>query len=161
MNRNLSLIVAMDLNNTIGYKGTLPWNIPEDLSLFKNITTNSIVIMGRKTFNSINKPLPNRVNIVLSKENNIDINGVFVFKTIDEIYSFIDSNYSDKKIFIIGGESIYNLFLNDITEFHISVINKKFIGDTFFPNINLENFYVNNTKSFKDFSYTHYIKNKK
>lgn len=155
---NIALIVAMDNNRTIGLNESLPWNIPEDLTLFKEITTNNIVIMGRKTFSSIGKALPNRINIVLSSDKNFKHKDVFVFSSLKEIDNFINKNYKNKKVFIIGGESIYNIFLDKATELHISLVHQNYFGDTFFPNIDLNSFYMENSHIYKDFTYFKYIK---
>lgn len=157
----LSLIVAMDENNLIGNNNCMPWNIPEDLNLFKEITSNSIVIMGRKTFQSIGRPLPNRINFVLTKDKNFFHKDIQIFNCPDNALKKALSlqKITNKKIFIIGGKTIYEYFLPLINEFHFSYIKGKFFGDTFFPEINTSNFYIANTREFKDFIYIHYIKN--
>ncbi|MCQ8212576.1 dihydrofolate reductase [Cetobacterium somerae] len=157
----LSLIVALDENGVIGNGNTMPWDIPEDLSLFKEITTGSIIIMGRKTFESIGRPLPNRINFVLTKDKNFFHKDVQVFNcpnnALNSAYSL--QKNSNQKIFIIGGRTIYNYFLPFITEFHFSHIKGKYSGDIFFPKVNLSNFYIKDKKEFKEFTYVHYIKN--
>ena len=157
----LSLIVALDENNLIGSENSMPWDVPEDLSLFKEITTNNIVIMGRKTFQSIGKPLPNRVNFVLTKDENFFCEGIQVFNCPNKALkkAYILQKKTNKKIFIIGGKTIYEYFLPYITEFHFSYIKGKYSGNVFFPKINLSNFQIINQKEFKDFTYIHYLKN--
>lgn len=157
----LSLIVAMDENNVIGCNNKMPWNIPEDLSLFKKITTNSIVIMGRKTFESIGKPLPNRINFVLSRDKNFFHKDIKIFNCPNnalETALSLKSSYN-KEIFIIGGKTIYEYFLPFINELHLSFIKGKYFGDTFFPPLNLNDFSIVNKLEFKEFTYVHYIKN--
>ncbi|MDX8336210.1 dihydrofolate reductase [Candidatus Cetobacterium colombiensis] len=157
----LSLIVAMDENNIIGCNNKMPWNIPEDLSLFKKITTNSIVIMGRKTFESIGKPLPNRINFVLSRDKNFFHKDIKIFNCPNnalETALSLKSSYN-KEIFIIGGKTIYEYFLPFINELHLSFIKGKYFGDTFFPPLNLNDFSIVNKLEFKEFTYVHYIKN--
>ncbi|WP_432204478.1 dihydrofolate reductase [Cetobacterium somerae] len=157
----LSLIVAMDENNLIGCNNKMPWNIPEDLSLFKKITTNSIVIMGRKTFESIGKPLPNRINFVLSRDKNFFHKDIKIFNCPNnalETALSLKSSYN-KEIFIIGGKTIYEYFLPFINELHLSFIKGKYFGDTFFPPLNLNDFSIVNKLEFKEFTYVHYIKN--
>ncbi|MGL5961955.1 MAG: dihydrofolate reductase, partial [Cetobacterium sp.] len=81
----ISLIVAMDENNLIGSNNSMPWNIPEDLKLFKTITTDNIIIMGRKTFEAIGKALPNRLNFVLTKNSNFNADNIEVFSSPEEL----------------------------------------------------------------------------
>lgn len=157
----LSLIVAMDENNLIGNNNCIPWNVPEDLKLFKEITHNSIVIMGRKTFQSIGRPLPNRINFVLTKDRNFFHENVQIFNCPDIALkeALYLQTVTNKKIFIIGGKAIYEYFLPLIDEFHFSYIKGKFFGDTFFPKINISNFYIANRVEFNSFVYVYYIKN--
>lgn len=157
----ISLIVALDENGLIGNDNSMPWNISEDLALFKEITINNIVIMGRKTFQSIGKPLPNRVNFVLTKDKNFFHKDVQIFtcpnNALNSAYSL--QKNSNQKIFIIGGGTVYNYFLPFITEFHFSYIKGKYSGNVFFPKVDLSNFHIKTKKEFKDFTYVHYIKN--
>lgn len=157
----ISLIVALDENGLIGSENSMPWSIPEDLKLFKEITTDSIVIMGRKTFQSIGKPLPNRINFILTKDENFFHKGVEIFNcpnnALNSAYSI--QKTSNKKIFIIGGGTIYEYFLPYISEFHFSYIKGKYFGNVFFPKVDLSNFHIANKLEFKDFTYVHYIKN--
>lgn len=156
----LSLIVAIDENNLIGNKNSMPWNIPEDLKLFKEITDDSIVIMGRKTFQSIGKPLPNRINFILSKDVNFFHENTSIFNCPDSVLekALALQKINDKKIFIIGGKTIYEYFLPLVSELHFSYIKGNFFGDTYFPEINISDFRVIETREFSDFTYVHYIK---
>lgn len=157
----LSLIVAMDENNLIGKDNYMPWDIPEDLKVFKEITTNNIVIMGRKTFQSIGRALPNRINLVLTRDNNFSSDNVEVFtsphKALEKAISL--QKELNKKIFIIGGKTIYEYFLPQIDELHISHIKGSFSGDTHFPEITLSNFTLIKEVKFNDFTYRYYSKN--
>lgn len=129
-------IFAQSKNGAIGYNGELPWNIPEDLRFFKKTTNNNIVIMGRKTYESLKSaaPLKNRINIVLSSNppssSSPQPPNLYWAKTIDEVLS-ITENFPDKKTFIIGGSSIYKLFSNYIDVYYMTYINKICIGDAF------------------------------
>lgn len=127
----INIIVAMDLKNTIGKDNQLPWYIPSDLKHFKKITTGHTIVMGRKTFESIGKPLPNRDNIILTKNENYVVKGCMVCNSIEEIFSLS----KDKEIFIIGGAEIYKIFLPYTDKLYITLIHDKFDGDTFFPRI--------------------------
>ncbi len=157
----LSLIVAMDENNLIGKDNYMPWDIPEDLKVFKEITTNNIVIMGRKTFQSIGRALPNRINLVLTRDNNFSSDNIEVFtsphKALEKAISL--QKELNKKIFIIGGKTIYEYFLPQIDELHISHIKGSFSGDTHFPEITLSNFTLIKEVKFNDFTYRCYSKN--
>ena len=127
----IHLIWAQDSNGGIGKNGTLPWHISEDLKNFKKITSNSTIIMGRKTWDSLPlRPLPNRRNIVLSKTKQNQV------ETYDSYKSCIEKLKEDnvKKIFIIGGRSIYKLFFNSANFLHITKIDLLETGiNEFFP----------------------------
>ncbi|WP_047394131.1 dihydrofolate reductase [Cetobacterium sp. ZOR0034] len=157
----ISLIVAMDKNNLIGYNNYMPWNIPEDLKLFKEITTNNIVIMGRKTFESIGKALPDRINIVLTNNTNFTSNNIEVFNSPDKALEKAKhlQTQLNKKIFVIGGKSIYEYFFPQVEELHISHIKGDYSGDTHFPEIDLSTFTLIKQIEFNNFVYCHYLKN--
>ena len=127
----INIIVATDINGGIGKDNTLPWGrIKEDMKHFKSITTGHTVVMGRKTFESIGKPLPNRHNIVLSKSN-INIEGVDVYNSYKDIIRLHSKNPNDD-IFIIGGQSIYQLFKDLADRIYLTLINDTFDCDTHF-----------------------------
>lgn len=125
---SFSIIVATDKKNGIGIQNKLPWHLPEDLAHFKRTTTGHTVIMGRKTYESIGRPLPNRRNIVLSKNLNWKAPGVETFSSLTEI-----NNLQDDEIFIIGGAQIYELTLKDVSKIIITEIDADFACDAFFP----------------------------
>ncbi|WP_018247239.1 dihydrofolate reductase [Orenia marismortui] len=130
---NLSIIAAMDKNQLIGKKNKMPWYLPADLSYFKKLTSKHIIVMGRRTFESIGKPLKNRRNIVLTRNTDYSIDGCEIMHSIDEILNtFINSN---EEIFIIGGAEIYKSFLPYVNRLYITKIDHEFEGDTFFPKI--------------------------
>jgi len=128
---DIHLIWAQDVNGGIGKNGQLPWHISEDLKKFKKITLNTTIIMGRKTWDSLPlKPLPDRRNIVLSKNK---IKDVEVYHNFDECINALEKD-SISKIFVIGGASIYKLFFKNASHLHITFINiKSHDLDTFFP----------------------------
>lgn len=126
----LSAILAMDQNQLIGNRGALPWHLPADLQHFKKITLNHVVIMGRKTFSSIGKPLPQRVNIVLTQDRSFQRADCLIAHTKEEALTLAKQN--DNEIFIIGGNEIYKLFMNDIQKLYITEIHQQFPGDTHF-----------------------------
>ena len=107
----ISLIVAFAKNNVIGKDEKIPWNIEGEQSRFKELTTNNIVIMGRKTFEEIyqklQKPLPNRINIVISKTKKYDFENCFTFDSLDAALDFCKKTFPQKDIFISGGAALY------------------------------------------------------
>ena len=129
----LELIVAFDENNLIGKDNSLPWHIPEDLKHFKTLTTGNRIIMGRKTFESIGKPLPNRENIVLSK-NGFIYEGIKVYSKVEELLKTLND---EKKNYIIGGAGIYKELLPLVDILHISHVKGAYEGDVYFPKLNL------------------------
>lgn len=131
----LILIVAMDRDNVIGLNNKLPWHIPADLKFFKQVTTGHTVVMGRKTYDGIGKPLPMRTNIVLTRDRNYVLDGCIVCHYIDDVLQHhIDS---DCNTFIIGGSDIFNLFMPYANKMYITHIDESFKGDTYFPSIDL------------------------
>jgi dihydrofolate reductase len=130
------IIVAMSKNRVIGHNHKMPWNIPEDLQFFKHITMNSIIVMGRKTFDSLpNGPLLNRFHIVITRTPYLYTNQDNVkYCTYDDIIGQIEQYRTlHQKVFIIGGAEIYKLFLNSCAAIHITLVDGTFIGDTYFP----------------------------
>lgn len=127
----LSIIVAMDNNRLIGKKNDLPWKLPADLAFFKKITINNTVIMGKKTYDSIGKPLVDRRNIVITRDKKLKIDGCEVFNDIDKAI-----NSSKGEVFIIGGANIWQQTINKINRLYITKIEAEFEGDTYFPKYN-------------------------
>ena len=132
---SIKLICAISKNNVIGNENKLPWNLSEDLKRFKKLTSNNLIVMGRKTFDSIGRPLPNRKNIVLSKNLNLEIDGVEVFNSPDEVISLYKEIPEKKDMYIIGGTFVYKLFLEYCDYLYITYVDKNFEGDAFFPKI--------------------------
>jgi dihydrofolate reductase len=128
--RKISIIVAMSQNSVIGLKNRLPWHIPEDLKNFRKITINHSVIMGRKTYDSIGKPLKDRDNIVISRDASLKIDGVEVVNSLEKAISKIAES---SEIFIIGGQQIYSIALPLSTHMYVTKVNANFDGDVFFP----------------------------
>lgn len=124
-------IAAMSLNRVIGKGNALPWNIPEELDWFKKNTLNQIILMGRKTYESIGRPLPRRESIVLSKTTST-IPGVTIIKDLKDLAAL---NLSpDKTVWVIGGAEIYKLTLPYTSELYLTIVKKEIQdGETFFP----------------------------
>lgn len=136
----LSAIAAMARNRVIGVRGQLPWHLPEDLKYFKETTRKKTVIMGRKTFESIGRPLPDRQNIVLTRQQGWQAEGVLVFSTLDQALNFLhQESAKDQEIFIIGGGEIYAQALPKIQRLYLTIIDEDFEGDAYFPDVDLKN----------------------
>lgn len=137
MNENKkALIVATSLEGAIGKNNELLWQLSDDLKLFKKLTTGNVILMGRNTFESIGRPLPNRVNVVISRTVK-NIEGCLVFSEIQEALDFVQNEYPDKKLYFIGGASIYQAAIAMVDELHISRVDAHNAdADTFFPNVN-------------------------
>ncbi len=131
----LSIIVAKAKNNTIGKDNKLLWHIPDDLRRFKELTTNHNIIMGRKTFESIGKILPNRKHIIFSQNPDfkIDNENIEIVHSMLQIQQYIED---ENENFVIGGAMIYNLLMPYVTKMYVTEIDKDFEGDTVFPRIN-------------------------
>lgn len=130
----LSAIVAMSENRIIGNQNKLPWHLPADLKHFKEITTGHFIIMGRKTFESIGKSLPNRTNIVLSRDANFHAPGCQTVCSIDEAIAQAEQA-NQKEIFIIGGAEIYRQLLPKIERLYLTIVHSQIEGDTSFPTL--------------------------
>lgn len=126
----ISLIAAMSENRVIGLKGQLPWHIPEDLKFFKETTAGKPVVMGRKTFDSLGKPLPKRRNIVVTRDENWSRDGCERVSSLDEAYRLLKG---EKEIFVIGGGEIYKAALSGADRIYLTVIHQTFDGDAYFP----------------------------
>ena len=131
---DIHIVVAMTRERLIGNAGQMPWNLPHDLTLFRKLTAGHTVVMGRKTFFSIGKVLPDRSNIVISSSAITD-DAVETFASFDEgISRGVDIG---RKIFCIGGRDIYRAALPFASHLHISWVDGSYAGDTFFPDFDL------------------------
>jgi dihydrofolate reductase len=129
----ISIIVAADEQNGIGKNNELLCHLPADLKYFKNLTTGHSILMGRKTYESIGKPLPNRTNIVISRNTNF-IEGCFVFNTIEAGIAYAKT-LNETELFIIGGDSIYAQVLNESDTIYLTRTHHVFEADAFFPSL--------------------------
>ncbi len=130
----LSLIVAMAMNRTIGINKKMPWHLSADLKKFKKITMGRPIIMGRRTFESIGRPLPGRQNIIISRNSQYQQQGCLVFNDLD---SALQSCADNDEIFVIGGATLYEATLERADRLYITHIQQAFDGDTWFPEIKL------------------------
>jgi dihydrofolate reductase len=128
----ISMIAAMSENRVIGVNNKLPWHLPADLHYFKKLTTGHPIIMGRKTFASIGRPLPNRVNIILTQDPHFAAPGCIVTHALN---AAITAAGSADEVFIIGGATLYQQFLASAHRIYLTVIKSQFSGDAFFPEL--------------------------
>ena len=130
------LIAAADRNWAIGNKGSLLYSLPQDMKFFRETTSGGVVVMGRKTLESFpgGRPLKNRVNIVLTRNSEYEKEGVVVCNDTDKLPEML-KEYSDKNIFVIGGEEIYRLLLPLCTKAYITKVDATAEADAFFPNL--------------------------
>jgi dihydrofolate reductase len=133
----LKILVAFDENRVIGKNNALIWHLPADLKRFKELTTGHVIIMGRKTFESIGKPLPNRTTIVISRQYDLQIDGVILAHSVEEAILKAKSLTRDD-IFIVGGAEIYTLSLPLVDQVLVTQLHDIFEGDAFFPEISSE-----------------------
>ena len=128
---NIRLVVAYTKNRVIGKNGGMPWHLPADLAHFKRSTLGFPIIMGRKTWLSLGRPLPGRRNIVLSKDKNLQLDGADCFTSLEQAIA----SCNDETICVIGGEQIFRLALPIATELYATEIQAEIDGDTFFPEL--------------------------
>ena len=133
----ISLLFAMDQNRGIGYENDMPWHLPRDLRFFKEKTTNQIIVMGRKTLDSMNGALPNRDNVVLTRDKAFKAKDVTVLHSVEELKELADK-HSEQEIFIIGGSEIFSQTLNIADRIYMTYIEETFPADRFFPDFPLE-----------------------
>ena len=128
----LSAIVAKSINNAIGKDNKLLWKIPDDMKRFKKLTTGHTIIMGRKTFESIGRVLPNRLNVILTRDPNykvVDPN-VKIVGGISDLEEYIND---ENENFVIGGAQIYSILMSKCKKIYVTQIDKDFVGDSYFP----------------------------
>ncbi|RKY02721.1 MAG: dihydrofolate reductase [Spirochaetes bacterium] len=130
---NISIIASISKNGVIGKNNRLPWHIPEDLKWFKKNTMGKTIIMGRKTFDSIGKPLPGRKNIVITRNKSLKIEGCEIYHSISQALKKLSEEKKGEEIFIIGGESIYRETIALSNRLYLTIVDKEYDGDAFFP----------------------------
>jgi len=150
----LIAVAAMASNRVIGKNGQLPWHLPEDLKFFKELTSGHAVIMGRKTFDSIGRPLPKRKNIIISKSLQRAHAGTSLVNSIEEIFSANLGVTGD--LYVIGGAQVYESLMPHISELFLSYIHKEYSGDTTFPEFENKFGDYKQVKQFDQFEVRHY-----
>lgn len=130
----ITIIAAVANNNALGKNNKLIWHLPADLKRFKNVTKGHHIIMGRKTFESLGKPLPNRTTIIISRNKNYTVNGCIVVSSLEEA---IERAKLDENPYILGGAEIYKQAMNLADKLDITFVHHEFEADAFFPKIDL------------------------
>ncbi|MDD9266363.1 dihydrofolate reductase [Paenibacillus sp. GCM10023248] len=130
---SISFIFAMDRNRAIGVNNTLPWHLPADLKFFKAVTMGHPILMGRKTYESIGKPLPGRRNIVLTQNPAYRAEGCEVIHSVSEAVQA----FRDEELFVIGGAEIFRLFASEVDRMYITFIEHEFAADTYMSELDL------------------------
>lgn len=154
----LSLIVAKGKNNEIGKDNKLLWDLPEDMKNFRKLTNGKTVIMGRKTYESIGRLLPNRLNVVVSSTmEDPNIKNLVIFRSLEDVY-FHYQRYAGE-IFVLGGSSIYEYFKDKCDKLYITDVDDTYEGaDSFFPEIDMSNYNVESSVDYDGFKITEYKK---
>jgi dihydrofolate reductase len=130
---SISFIFAMDRNHAIGVNNRLPWRLPADLAFFKRVTMGNPILMGRKTYESIGKPLPGRENVILTQNTSFTAEGCVVVHSVSEALE----RYQGQELFVIGGVEAFRLFLPYVDKMYITTIEHEFEADTFFTELDL------------------------
>lgn len=129
----LSLVVAMGKNRAIGKDNQLLWHLPADLKNFKKLTMGAVMIMGRKTFESIGRPLPGRTTIIVTRDTDYKVEGAQITNSFDKALALASELSSDREVFIVGGGEIYRLALPKCDRIYLSEVDLAPAADTFFP----------------------------
>lgn len=143
---NISFVVAAANNNGIGKNGTMPWHLPNDMKHFKNITWGMPVVMGRKTYESLGKPLPGRKNIVITRQNGWKAEGTVVVQTIEDAL-FVARQTDAKEVMVIGGGEIYKTLFEKANRIYLTRVDAEPEADTFFPSIDPRQWWLMNQHS--------------
>lgn len=160
----INIIAAIAQNNAIGKDNQLLWHIKDDLQLFKKTTLNHVIIMGRKSYESIGRPLPKRTNVVITRKRDYQPEGVMVFNSLNNAFDHFREK--EEAVYVIGGGEIYRQSLDDADCLHISHVDVSVEdADTFFPKVKWEEWEVEEEESFEQsetndhgFTYKRYLK---
>ena len=143
---NISLILAMGRNRAIGRDNKLPWHLPADLAHFKATTMGKPILMGRKTWESIGKALPGRLNIVLTGQAGYHADGATVVSSIDDAISVCGSA---DELMVIGGAGVYQAVLPSAQKIYLTLIDEDFDGDTFFPELDEQQWHEESREDYR------------
>lgn len=144
---NISIIVAIAKNWAIGLNNELLWHISADLKRFKALTTSHTIVMGRKTYDSIGRPLPNRRNVIISRDKNLKLEGCEVYNSIQ---TALDALKNEDEIFVIGGAEIYKQTINIATKLYLTKVEKEYKADVFFPEIDFSEWKITSQENHLD-----------
>ena len=152
----ITLIWCEDKDTGIGINNSIPWHIKEDLEFFKKTTLNHPIIMGRKTFESIGKPLKNRKNIIITRNKNykVEDSSVEIYNNVNEVLK----RYNNQDVFVIGGKQIYLLFNNHADKLLVSRLPNSYNCDTFMNDFNYSSFYISNVQEKEEFKIYEYLR---
>ena len=139
----ITLIAAVAENNALGKHNLLLWHLPDDFKRFKSITTGHYIILGRKTFESFPKPLPNRTHVIISRQKDYKYEGCIVVDSLQKAIAICPKN---EEVFIIGGGEIYNQSIDIADKLDITKVHHSFEADTFFPQIDMEKWELTSTE---------------
>lgn len=160
----ITMIAAAAENNALGKNNQLVWHLPDDFKRFKQLTTGHYIIMGRKTFESFPKPLPNRTHVVITRQKDYQPEGCFVADSIESAMALVPEN---EEAFIIGGGEIYNLAMPFADKIELTRVHDNFDADAFFPEIDLAKwkltasaYHPKDEKHQFDFTYETFVKSK-
>ena len=159
----INLIAAVGRNNEMGLDNKLLWHIPEDLKRFKKITEGKPVIMGRKTYESIGKPLPNRDNIVLTTKNGSKLpKGCIIANKTSAALIQAQLTKADE-VFVIGGAGVYESFMDKADKIYLTIVHSEFKADTFFPELNMRDWEIASEEDVftKEYILTNYVYKRK
>ncbi len=156
-------IAAIAENNAIGKNNDLVWHLPDDFKRFKSLTSGHYIILGRKTFESFPKPLPNRTHVIITRQKDFQSSGHIVVNSLNEAIAAIPKN--EEKAFVIGGGEIYNQAMSRVDQLEITHVHTTVEGDTFFPEINQkqwkvieETYHPKDERHQFDFTYKTYVR---
>lgn len=149
----LSLIVAMAKNRIIGADGKIPWHLPNELQLFKSVTMGHHIIMGRKTYESINRLLPGRTTVIVTRQKNYTVPGAKIAHTLDEAVALCAG---DSEVFVIGGGELYRAAMHGADRIYLTVVDAEPAGDTHMPELDAAQWRVHSTQRYgKDERHAH------
>lgn len=144
--KRLSLIVAMAKNRVIGANNSIPWHLPAELNLFKSITMGHHIIMGRRTYESINRLLPGRSTIIVTRNINYSVPGALVVHSLDEALS---AAATDSEVLVIGGAELFRIALPIANRIYLTIIQTEVLGDTYMPEFEIKKWQLVEKKEFK------------
>ncbi|MFT5884769.1 MAG: dihydrofolate reductase [Arcticibacterium sp.] len=147
--RNISLIIAVAKNNVIGKDNTLIWRLSEDLKNFKRLTSGHSIIMGRKTYDSIGRPLPKRHNIIVTRNKRLKVLGCHVVYSLEKAYELAQELDGNDEIFVIGGANIYEQALPMVSKVYLTKVDAEPDGDAFFDLAHFEDWKIKESKSYE------------